>query len=154
MHSAPAAQEPYDADLREYRREQAISALAARYTPNKLTPLTTRVARKRNSRPLFEPEDDELPQLPDAANDDEDPELASAIQESLELEEEASLRRAMEESRRHAPPSSSIPKNGEKRGSNTEQSGGLVGDCRRVARMYGRLERACRNRFLRSEVFL
>ena len=62
MHSVPVAPEPYDADLREYRREQAISALAARYTPNKLTPLTTRVARKRNSRPLFEPEDDELPQ--------------------------------------------------------------------------------------------
>ncbi|KAI0719319.1 hypothetical protein C8T65DRAFT_636320 [Cerioporus squamosus] len=111
---ATTVQEPYDPDLREYRREQAISALAARYTPNKLTPLTTRVTRKRNSRPLFEPEDDELPQLPDAV---EDPELASAIQESIELEEEASLRRAMEESRRSAPAASSIPKNGESSGS-------------------------------------
>ena len=120
MHSVAVAQEPYDADLREYRREQALSALAARYTPNKLTPLTTRVARKRNSRPLFEPEDDELPQLPDATNDEDDPEFASAIQESLELEEEASLRRAMDESRRQAPPSSSIPKNGESSGSTSE----------------------------------
>ncbi|RPD60121.1 PIN domain-like protein [Lentinus tigrinus ALCF2SS1-7] len=111
---APIAQEPYDADLREYRREQAISALAARYTPNKLTPLTTRVARKRNSRPLFEPEDDELPQLPD---DQDDPELVSAIQESIELEEEASLHRAMEESRRLASTQPSIPKNGESSGS-------------------------------------
>ncbi|TFK92661.1 PIN domain-like protein [Polyporus arcularius HHB13444] len=114
---APVVQEPYDADLRDYRREQAISAVAARYKPNKLTPLTTRVARKRNSRPLFEPEDDELPQLADAVDDQEDPELASAIQESIELEEEASLRRAMEESRHSAPAPFSIPKNGESSGS-------------------------------------
>ena len=50
-------------------------------------------------------------------NDPGDPELASAIQESIDLEEEASLRRAMEESRVTAQRSIAPPKNGESSGS-------------------------------------
>ncbi|KAI0359824.1 hypothetical protein OH77DRAFT_870687 [Trametes cingulata] len=111
--SAPPAQEPYDPDLREYRRGQALAALAERYTPKKLAPLTTKVTRKRNARPLFEPEEDELPQLGDVEEDAEDPELSLAIQESIELQEEASLQRAIEESRLAASASASSSKNGE-----------------------------------------
>ncbi|KAH9903065.1 hypothetical protein C8Q73DRAFT_672835 [Cubamyces lactineus] len=109
--AAPAAPESYDPDLREYRRGQALAALADRYTPKKLTPLTTKVTRKRNSRPLFEPEEDELPQLGDVPEDMDDPELSLAIQQSIELEEQASLQRALEESKRVVSTSSS--KNGE-----------------------------------------
>ncbi|TBU33320.1 PIN domain-like protein [Dichomitus squalens] len=109
-----SASEPYDPDLREYRRQQALAALADRYSPRKLTTPTTRVTRKRNARPLLEPEDDELVQLDEGTNDVEDPELVSAIQESIELEEEASLRRAIEESRNTA---SGTVKNGESSGS-------------------------------------
>ncbi|OSD06610.1 PIN domain-like protein [Trametes coccinea BRFM310] len=96
----PAAPEPYDQDLREFRRGQALAALSKRYTPKKLEPLTTKATRKRNARPLFEPEEDELPQLGDSVDDVDDPELTLAIQESIEAEEEAALRRALEESRK------------------------------------------------------
>ncbi|KAI8980218.1 hypothetical protein BD414DRAFT_114366 [Trametes punicea] len=105
--SAPAATELYDQDLREFRRGQALAALAERYTPKKLAPLTTKVTKKRNARPLFEPEEDELPQFGDATDEVDDPELSLAIQESIELEEEASLQRALEESRVTALSSSS-----------------------------------------------
>ncbi|KAM5532618.1 hypothetical protein V8D89_013744 [Ganoderma adspersum] len=116
--AAPASpNEPYDPDLREYRRQQALTALADRYSPKKLATPATRVTRKPNARPLFEPEDDELPQLEGNANDLGDPELASAIQESIELEEEASLHRAMEESRMTAQRSFAPAKNGESSGS-------------------------------------
>ncbi|KAH9928285.1 uncharacterized protein B0H18DRAFT_1117970 [Fomitopsis serialis] len=92
-----------DPDLREYRRNQALSALASRYSPKKLTPLTTRTQRKpKNPRPLFAPEEDELSANALAgqdADDEGDPALEAALQESLEVEEEANLRRAMEASR-------------------------------------------------------
>ncbi|TFY57352.1 hypothetical protein EVJ58_g7063 [Rhodofomes roseus] len=94
-----------DPDLREYRRNQALSALADRYSPKKLAPLTTRTRRKpKNTRPLFAPEEDDLPMdsLADQGDETADPELAAAIQESLEAEEEESLRRAMEASRAEA----------------------------------------------------
>lgn len=94
-----------------------MSALAARNTSKNLTPLTTKVFRKRNARPLFEPEDDELlPQLDDG-DDAQDPDLEFAIQESIELEEEASLRRALEESKASAPFPPQLVKNGESSGS-------------------------------------
>ncbi|KAI0367801.1 PIN domain-like protein [Pilatotrama ljubarskyi] len=111
--SAPPAEVPYDPDLREYRRGQALAALAERYTPKKLAPLTTKVTRKRNARPLFEPEEDELPQLGDVDEDAEDPELSLAIQESIELQEEASLQRAIEESRLAASTSTGSGKTGD-----------------------------------------
>ncbi|KAH9846680.1 hypothetical protein C2E23DRAFT_907659 [Lenzites betulinus] len=104
----------YDPDLREFRRGQALAALAARNAPRHLAPLTTKVVRKRKARPLFEPEADELPQLGDVLDDDiEDPALLLAIQESLDLEEEASLQRALEESRLTASHSGSSRKSGE-----------------------------------------
>ncbi|PIL35540.1 hypothetical protein GSI_02268 [Ganoderma sinense ZZ0214-1] len=116
--AAPASpDEPYDPDLREYRRQQELAALADRYSPRKVPPQAARVTRKLNARPLFEPEDDELPQLEGNANDPDDPELASAIQESIELQEEASLRRAMVESRMTAQRSFAPVKNGESSGS-------------------------------------
>ncbi|KAI1796855.1 PIN domain-like protein [Ganoderma leucocontextum] len=114
--AAAGPNEPYDPDLREYRRQQALAALADRYSPKKLAPLATRVTRKPNAPPLFEPEEDELPQLGENPNDPDDPELVSAIQESIELEEEASLRRAMEESRMTAQRSLAPVKNGESSG--------------------------------------
>ncbi|KAI0787632.1 hypothetical protein C8Q74DRAFT_1252930 [Fomes fomentarius] len=114
---ATTVTEPYDPDLREYRRGQALSALAARNTSKNLTPLTTKVFRKRNARPLFEPEDDELlPQLDDGV-DAQDPDLEFAIQESIELEEEANLRRALEESKASASFPPQLVKNGESSGS-------------------------------------
>ena len=83
-----------------------MAALADRYSPKKLAPLTTTTRTRRkpiNERPLFAPEEDELPPTVLADGDEaEDPELAAAIQESLETEEEASLRRAMEASRAEA----------------------------------------------------
>ncbi|KAI0649075.1 hypothetical protein C8Q79DRAFT_948695 [Trametes meyenii] len=114
--SAPP-EAPYDPDLREFRRGQALTALANRHTSKGLTPLTTKVMRKRNARPLFEPEEDELPQLGDDTDDVDDPELSFAIQESLELEEQTSLRRAIEESRRAGSTTTSIEKVGESSGS-------------------------------------
>ncbi len=69
--------------------------------------------RKRKARPLFEPEEDELPQLGDVPSDADDPELEFAIQESMALEEETSLLRALEESRLAAANSASSSKHGE-----------------------------------------
>lgn len=111
--SAPPAESPYDPDLREYRRGQALAALAERHTAKGLAPLTTKVMRKRKARPLFEPEEDELPQLGDVPSDADDPELELAIQQSMELEEETSLLRALEESRLAASNSASSSKHGE-----------------------------------------
>ncbi|KAL1949520.1 hypothetical protein VTO73DRAFT_8401 [Trametes versicolor] len=111
--AAPPAESPYDPDLREYRRGQALAALAERHTAKRLAPLTTKVVRKRKARPLFEPEEDELPQLGDAPSDADDPELELAIRESMELEEETSLLRALEESRLAASNSASSSKHGE-----------------------------------------
>ncbi|KAI0635968.1 hypothetical protein C8Q77DRAFT_1155707 [Trametes polyzona] len=117
MEEVPIAANPieamYDPDLREFRRGQALVALAERYAPKGLTPLTTKVTRKRNTRPLFEPEEDELPQLGDEPSDAEDPELSLAIQESIEAEEETNLRRAIEESRAAASMSTLADRDGE-----------------------------------------
>lgn len=111
----------YDPDLREFRRGQALAALASRYTPNGLAPLTTKPSKKQK-RPLFVPEDDELPQLSDPEVDGDDPELALAMEESARLEEETTLRRAIEESRRVATDLSGIDKPGESSSSATRRS--------------------------------
>ncbi|KAF9451879.1 PIN domain-like protein [Macrolepiota fuliginosa MF-IS2] len=80
-----------DPDLREYQREMALSAIAGRYTPKKLAPLTSRPIRRKNSNPLFsldaEDEDEEtaaIRQAMEQFEDDEDEELAFALQESLD----------------------------------------------------------------------
>ncbi|KAH8092642.1 PIN domain-like protein [Cristinia sonorae] len=87
----------YDPDLREYRRSMALSALAERYSPKKLAPLTTKkVGRKPNSKPLFALDERD----PDAAAtlDDEDLQVIAAMQRSLEDTEEDDMQRAIEES--------------------------------------------------------
>jgi DNA excision repair protein ERCC-5 len=61
------------------------------------TPLNTKPPKKK-SRPLFDLDDDEV--LPQAqTTDDDDPALQLAVKESLESQEEAELRRALEASR-------------------------------------------------------
>ncbi|KAH9942772.1 PIN domain-like protein [Amylocystis lapponica] len=92
----PLNDAPFDADLRDFRRGQAPSALASRYSPKRLTPLTTSVRKKPKPKPLFEPEDDEPPMLEEASDDSE---FALALQESLEHAEESDIRRALEMSR-------------------------------------------------------
>ncbi|KAI0925793.1 hypothetical protein AcW1_008124 [Taiwanofungus camphoratus] len=89
---------PFDPDLREFRRARALSALAERYTPKQLTPLKTKVPKRQKSRPLFVPEEDELI-ASHTFGSEEDPELALAIQESLEHEEESNLQKALQASR-------------------------------------------------------
>lgn len=76
----------HDPDLRDYRRQTALSALANRYTPTKLAPLTTKpVQRKIRSKPLF---DLGVPDRSENAiaggSDNSDEELAFAIQASLD----------------------------------------------------------------------
>lgn len=67
--------------------------------------------KKRLSKPLFDlDEDDEMrPTLPHEEGEDDDPEVALAIQESLELAEESELQQAIEASRVQMP---STPKAG------------------------------------------
>ncbi|KZT07787.1 PIN domain-like protein [Laetiporus sulphureus 93-53] len=90
----------FDPDLREYRRGQALTALASRYTPKKLVPVTTRIQKRaKKSRPLFAPEEGEVRDVNEASDEDEDPAFAAAIQQSLEYEEEANLRHALEASK-------------------------------------------------------
>ncbi|XP_006459094.1 hypothetical protein AGABI2DRAFT_217997 [Agaricus bisporus var. bisporus H97] len=94
-----------DPDLRRYQREMALSAIAARYSPKKLAPLTTKPIKSTTSKPLFDLDvDDEdaeaigqaIQQMKDAEDaevdrqameqfeDDEDEALALAIQQSLD----------------------------------------------------------------------
>ncbi|PSR75607.1 hypothetical protein PHLCEN_2v9087 [Hermanssonia centrifuga] len=90
-----------DPDLREYRRNQALSALANRYSPKKLAPLTTKQPnRAKHSKPLFAPEDSDTEQLSASlVTEGIDPDLSIAIQESIADKEENDLRRAIAESR-------------------------------------------------------
>ncbi|EIM91084.1 PIN domain-like protein [Stereum hirsutum FP-91666 SS1] len=111
---------PMDPDLREYRRGMALASISRRsssHTHAKLPSFRKSPSKSKNPpkkkqriesrpRPLFEPEDDELPRVSLGAGDededatfDEDPELLAAMQESMEVEEEAALRRALEASR-------------------------------------------------------
>ena len=69
-----------------------MSALSKRYTPKKLAPLTTKPPRK--SKPLFAPEGGEVEEVQD--DEEIDPELFSAIQESLDDEEARDLQRAID----------------------------------------------------------
>src|ERR1700722_16502788 len=89
----PRAAAP-DPDLREYQRTMALSALAKRYSPKNLTPLTTKPSqRKPNSVPLFDPDpdsDDDFSAPPKNHQSDDDVELAVAIQESLDQEANSS----------------------------------------------------------------
>ncbi|KAI0065313.1 PIN domain-like protein [Artomyces pyxidatus] len=87
-----------DPDLQEYQREMALAGIGKRRTSNELPRLTTRPPKKKQKGlPLFDLDDDELPQY--VIEEDEDPEVLAALQESIELEEEATFRRAVEASR-------------------------------------------------------
>ncbi|KAF8653599.1 hypothetical protein AX16_003843 [Volvariella volvacea WC 439] len=78
-----------DSDLREYRRNMALAAIARRHTPKK--PMTNKDnprPRAPGVQPLFDLSDDELPlelyeQQP-PIDDEDDEELAIAIQKSID----------------------------------------------------------------------
>ncbi|TFY67189.1 hypothetical protein EVG20_g4030 [Dentipellis fragilis] len=90
-----------DSDLREFRRGMALAGIAKRHTPKRLGPRKmSHPKKKQKTQPLFELEEDELPRAPQPVDDEEDdPALAIAMQASLEDEEDAALRRALEASR-------------------------------------------------------
>lgn len=89
----------FDPEMREFRRGQALAALANRYSPKKLAPLTSKASHKpKNVRPLFAPDEEELHQLP-PSEDDNDHTLALIIQKSLDEEEASQLRQALEASK-------------------------------------------------------
>ena len=75
----------------------ALSALAERYSPKKLAPLTTKKpGRKKNSKPLFALDADD-PEVV-AQLDEEDLELLAAMHRSIEDAEDEDMQRAIEES--------------------------------------------------------
>jgi DNA excision repair protein ERCC-5 len=77
-----------DADLREYQREMALSAISKRHSQKKLAPLSTNpIQIKSKSTPLFAPDEDEYLSSPRRGiESDDDIELAFAIQQSLDQE--------------------------------------------------------------------
>lgn len=90
-----------DPDLRDYHRETALSAISRRQSSKAVRlskESTPRQNIKQRRQPLFEP-DDELPLPLHHDLPDEDPELMIAMQESINLEEESYLQRALEASR-------------------------------------------------------
>lgn len=87
------AAEDIDPDLRDFNRQTALTAIARRYSPKPLVPLSTKAAGKAAQIPLFDLDDDEdfsVDPLP-VDHWKEDEELAFAIQESLEYSNKASL---------------------------------------------------------------
>ncbi|TFY81225.1 hypothetical protein EWM64_g2787 [Hericium alpestre] len=81
-----------DLDMREYRRGMALAGIAQRQAPKPRTkpstPRTKRAKKKQKTRPLFELEEDELPPPPHHTVDD-DLELVTAIQQSIDMAEDA-----------------------------------------------------------------
>ncbi|KAH7913580.1 hypothetical protein BJ138DRAFT_1177958 [Hygrophoropsis aurantiaca] len=76
---------PFDPDLREYRQNTALSAIGTR-APRTLPSVP--VQRNMRPRRLFDDDDDnELPQCIDIPEEDNDPELALAIQASLDTQD-------------------------------------------------------------------
>ncbi|EPQ52893.1 hypothetical protein GLOTRDRAFT_10815, partial [Gloeophyllum trabeum ATCC 11539] len=82
-----------DADLREFRRGMALSAIAKRQSPKKANATAPPTSRPKKPA-LFAPEEPE-----DTEASMEDPELAVAMQESLDYAESAELERALHASR-------------------------------------------------------
>ncbi|KZT29752.1 PIN domain-like protein [Neolentinus lepideus HHB14362 ss-1] len=81
-----------DSDLREFRRGMALSAIAKRQSPMKMS---TRIVKPKK-KASFEPEE---PEQGPEGDSDKDSELAIAMQESLEHAENAELQRALQVSR-------------------------------------------------------
>ncbi|KAI0264472.1 hypothetical protein BC834DRAFT_883267 [Gloeopeniophorella convolvens] len=93
------AQTSLDGDLREFQGRMALAGIGKRRTSKNLTPLRTRPPKKKQkSQPLFDFDGDEEI-LPVRPLDGDDPAMQLAVQESLEAQEAADLRRALEASR-------------------------------------------------------
>ncbi|KAF8896462.1 hypothetical protein BD779DRAFT_1496047 [Infundibulicybe gibba] len=75
---SPAAPDP---DLLEYQRSQALSAVAKRYTPKKLAPLTTKAIDRKTKRDPFAGLDAGDPV---SYSDEEDEMVSLALQQSLD----------------------------------------------------------------------
>ncbi|KAI0783664.1 hypothetical protein C8Q75DRAFT_430432 [Abortiporus biennis] len=89
-----SAPQPHDPDLRDYRREVALNALAEKYSPKKTSSVRqVKVDRRSQAKPLFSREEDDV---------DVDPELSLAIQESLEMVEDIDFQKAIEASKKDA----------------------------------------------------
>ncbi|KAF8262103.1 hypothetical protein EI94DRAFT_1886778 [Lactarius quietus] len=87
-----------DPDMHEFQRHMALAGIGKRRTSKNLTPLRTKPPKKK-TQPLFgvDDDDEDLPQV--QPTDDDDPALQLAVKESLESQEEAELRHALEASR-------------------------------------------------------
>ena len=82
MRSCRPAAAPPDPDLREYQQTMALSAISSR---SQKSAVSQPVQRRAKPRPLFDLDDeDELPRFRPPESDEEDPELAVAIQASLD----------------------------------------------------------------------
>ena len=82
-----------DPDLHEFQRHMALAGIGKRRTSKNPTPRP----QKKKTQPLFGFDNDEdMP--PVQITDDDDPALQLAMKESLESQEEADLRRALEAS--------------------------------------------------------
>lgn len=74
---------PFDPDLREYQQSMALAAVSRRSEKDTVShPVRRRIKPQR----LFDLDDDELPQFRPSESDEEDPELAMAVQASLDSE--------------------------------------------------------------------
>jgi DNA excision repair protein ERCC-5 len=89
-----------DPDLREHRRKEALSALAKRYPPRTLAPLTTKPGNQVKTRALLlHNDEDRTEEEAPVLEDEDDEQLAVAIEYSLQHKEEHDLREAIEASR-------------------------------------------------------
>ena len=92
IHRRPGQAMP-DPDLHEFQRHMALAGIGKRRTSKNPTPRPS----KKKTQPLFGFDNDEdMP--PVQIIDDDDPALQLAMKESLESQEEADLRRALEAS--------------------------------------------------------
>ncbi|KAI0766735.1 hypothetical protein BC629DRAFT_1583625 [Irpex lacteus] len=101
MEEVPiAAPAPVDPDLRKHQRSEALSAIARRYKPKGLAPLTTKQVSAKSTIPLFVAEEsDEDPVETLDPQEADEVQLAIAIQQSLEDQETDDLRAAVEASK-------------------------------------------------------
>lgn len=98
----------HDADLREYKREMTLNALAERYAPSPRSQksnasISVKGLKRKpvHEKPLFSPLGPNITSRADDSDDDLD--LSIAMSESLEAAEDAEVQRAIVESRRTVP---------------------------------------------------
>lgn len=85
-----------DPDLRKYRRKEMLSAVSKRYRTSGLAPLTTK-ADAKISKPLVS--SDSESEADDYREDELDPDLIAAMEESLQDQEVRELQQAIEASK-------------------------------------------------------